>query len=342
MSSARIIRHLAGPAFLVCACAASAATAGAHDTTGVRVASGVVPDTVTVGQRYRAVARITVPPGSRVEVTLAPVDSESVETVGQVKVDTTAAAQGRFGAEVTLVAWKTGPGKAVDALLRVTPPGGAAREVSFPFAAPFVRSVLPEDTAGVRPRGPKDVLDAKPTMVKQVKLPALGLLLFLLLLGLAYGIIRLLRRRGSEEIADPRERSLAALDRIAASGAVERGEWRAVYSGISEAMRDLASCLEPAWGRDLTTGELALRMADDGVPAEDVGTAAAVLDRADLVKFARQQPAAETAREDLAAARAWAARIQPPVRPADSGDGDYAEAEADERVPVGAGGGGAP
>ncbi|HET6765048.1 MAG TPA: hypothetical protein VFH27_15290 [Longimicrobiaceae bacterium] len=304
----------------------------------IRVESGTAPDTVTVGQPYRAVARITVPPGSRVEVTLAPLDSEVVEAAGQVKVDS-AAVQGRIGAEMAFVQWRTGPGVRAQALLRVTSPRGETREVAFPFAAPFVRSVLPKDTAGIRPKGPKDVLDAPAGFERGTKLLGLGAIFFLLLIGLAYLLVRLLRRRRREAVTNPRERAVAALDELAASGVVERGDWRALYVGISDAMRELAASLSPGWGRDLTTGELAARLAEDDVPAMDVGDAAKVLGHADVVKFARGTPSPDDARADLATARAWVARIQPLPVPTPDPFAD-AGAEAGDRVAVGAGSGG--
>jgi hypothetical protein len=296
----------------------------------IRVASGVEPDTVTVGQPYRAIARITVPPRSRVQVSLVPADTEAVEAAGVVRVDTSAAPSGTFVAAVALVAWKTGAGKPVDAVLRVTSPAGASREVSFPFAAPFVRSVLPKDTAGIRPKGPKDVLDAPLSTEHLRRLAALGSIAIALLALLAYLLIRLLvslRRRREEELADPRERAAAALEHVGAAGLVERGEWKAFYTGVSDAMRDLAAALSPHWGTDLTTAELVERMEDDGVPEGDRETARAILDRADLVKFARHRPSVDAAHADLAAARDWVARIQPPVEMPDE-----AAAEAPEEA----------
>jgi hypothetical protein len=301
----------------------------------IRVESGAVPDTVTVGQPYRAVARITVPAGSRVDVTLAPLDSEVVEAGGQMKVDS-AAVQGHIGAEMAFVPWRTGPGARVQAILRVTSARGETREVAFPFAAPFVRSVLPKDTAGIRPKGPKDVLDASPGMERGTKLLAIGGILFALLLGIAYLLMRLLRRRRREAITDPRERATAVLDELAASGAAERGDWRTLYVGISDAMRDLAASLSPDWGRDLTTGELAAQMADDDVPEADVRDVATVLGRADLVKFARGAPSADDARADLAAARAWVGRIQPPTVPSPELSAGDVDAGAREMAGAGA------
>jgi hypothetical protein len=284
----------------------------------IRVATGVAPDTVTVGQRYRAIARITVPPRARVEVSLVPADSEAVEVSAPVQLDTTAGAQGTWGATVGLVAWKTGAGTPVNAVLRVTSATGATREVSFPFAAPFVRSVLPTDTTGLQPKGPKDVLDAKLGTEHNVRLLAIGGVIIALLALLAYALLRLLgklRRQRAEEAMDPRDRAIAALDRVAASGVLERGDLRTFYVEVSDAIRCLAAALSPAWGTDLTTAELSARMREDDVPEADRSAATSILERADLVKFARHQPSPDIARADLAAAREWVGRIQPPVPP---------------------------
>jgi hypothetical protein len=308
------------------------APAAAVQPDGIHVATGVEPDTVTVGQPYRAVARITVPARSRVEVSLVPADSEAVEVSAPVSVDTTAAAQGTWGATVGLVAWKTGAGTPVSAILRVTSAAGATREVSFPFAAPFVRSVLPKDTTGLKPKGPKDVLDAKFATEHVRRLLGIGGIVIALLALLAYALLKLLgklRRRRAEEQMDPRQRALAALDRAAAAGLLERGDLRAFYVEVSDAVRGLAAALSPRWGGDLTTSELSDRMRADDVPEADRRSVLGILDRADLAKFARLDPPADVARGDLAAAREWVSRIQAPQ---DGGDepvelSDAADAE---------------
>jgi hypothetical protein len=316
-----LVRAGIGLAALVLGLASPVAGQAAAPTSPVQpdsihVASGVEPDTVTVGQRYRAVARITVPARSRVEVSLVPADSEAVEAPAPVQVDTTGAARGTFVATVPLVAWKTGAGTPVNAVLRVTSAAGSTREVAFPFVAPFVRSVLPKDTAGIQPKGPKDVLDAGVGTEHVRRLVGIGGVVIAILALLAYLLIRLLgklRRRREEEAMDPRQRAAAALDRVESAGLLERGEWKALYSELSAAMRDLASALSPRWGTDLTTAELVERMNGDDVPDADRETARGILDRADLVKFARYAPSADAARADLAAARDWVSRIQPPL-----------------------------
>lgn len=316
----------------VCAQAAGRAAAPAIvRPDSIHVATGVEPDTVTVGERYRAIARITVPPGSRVEVSLVPADSEAVEVSAPVQLDTSGAARGTWMATVGLVAWKTGAGTPESAVLRVTSSTGTAREVAFPFAAPFVRSVLPQDTTNLRPKGPKDVLDASLGTEHNRRLLAIGGVVLALVALLVYALLRLLsklRRRRAEEMMDPRARAAAALDRVAASGALERGDVRTVYVEVSDALRCLAAALSPDWGMDLTTAELSARMDAGEVPEEDRSTAIGILERADLVKFARHQPSPDTARTDLAAARGWVDRIQPPVRPPrDEEASEPAEAE---------------
>ncbi len=92
---------------------------------------------------------------------------------------------------------------------------------------------------------------------------------------------------------------------------IEQGEMKEFYTRISEAVRDYAAALEPAWGEDLTTTELLTRFRAQVGP-ETARALRDVLRPADQVKFARRSPDAQTARSEWEAARDWVADFQWP------------------------------
>jgi hypothetical protein len=274
----------------------------------VRAAAGVSPDTVTVGDRFRVVVRLSTPPGTRVDFPGRLDPTAEVNVLGAPRVRP--APGGReHTAEYRMVAWRTGELRLPALSARVTPPGGSAGTVRVPLPAPIVRSVLPADTAGVTPRGPKDVLDApRPPWL----LAALLVALALLLAALARRLLR--RRRGPRaplpvSVPDARAHALAELERARRLGLVERGAWKELYARTSGALRGFLAALSPEWGEDLTTGELVRRMG--GEDAGEVERLEGLLREADLVKFARVVPGREEAERHWAGARAWVEQFQP-------------------------------
>jgi hypothetical protein len=246
-------------------------------------------------------------------------------------------ARTRWSVGIPLVAWRADslPLPPATVKLAVTRADGSSLAVGYGLALPAVRSVLPADTAGLRPKPAKDVLDDERAVSYTLLIAAIALAALLLILLVAYLVRRFLRRRREGETeTDARAAALAALDRARAAGFVERGDWKGFYTGVSEALRGFAASLRPDdWGADLTTAELVEQMTEDGAAPDDVRTLHGVLSTADLAKFARHPVTPSQATADLDAARAWVQGFHPPAPPP-SADAN-ADADADARETAG-------
>lgn len=297
-------------AAVLCGSALLCAPARAQEA---HAATAATADTVTVGDRFQVAVRVSAPRGSRVEFPAHPDSAPDAQALGAVRVRRDPA-RGEHTAVYTLVAWRTGQPELPPLRVVVTLPDARVETLQVEAALPFVRSVLPADTAGVEPRGPKDVLDPRRSLWPWLAAAAAVLLLALLL-------HRLRRRRPAPPEAppapaDPRALALAALERARSLGLVEAREWKEFHALTSGALRGLVAALSPRWGTELTTRELLRRMGEAGAPAEEVVRLGALLREADLVKFARARPTAEEAERHWREARAWVERFEPRRRPA--------------------------
>jgi hypothetical protein len=270
--------------------------------------TAVVPETITVGDVFHAAVRLALP--NDVEL-LAP-DSlelpEDVEAAGarQLRVDTAGGAS-RVTVLYPMAAWRPGSYELPRIALQLRTPQGLRRlQVRLPGFA--VRSVLPEDTTGIQMKAAKDVLGAN-----RLWWPWLLLALLLLLAVLAYLWWRRRRRVEEPVIVTPpvpaREVALARLAALRRSGMLERGEFKPFYAELSETMRHYAATVTAAWSVDLTTTELAHQIRRHDATLLDL---IRVLGTADLVKFARARPSAETGFRDVDAAESWVERTSTP------------------------------
>jgi hypothetical protein len=257
---------------------------------------------VTVGGRFQSVVEVRVPDGARLELAIPADTAARVQPLGGVRQE---AGQGTVRATATMVAWTVGPASAVAVPARIIAADGSADTVTLRFPVPAVRSVLPRDTAGLAPKPPKDVIG--PDREVDWRLLAAGVAAAVWLLVLATWLRRRRRERPLPIVApaDARTQALEALAAAGASGLAERGDSRAFYSMVTDALRGFAHAVRPRWTPDLTTRELELRMTRDGVPARDLGALRALLHTADLAKFGRHSVPPETARRDLEEARRW-------------------------------------
>jgi hypothetical protein len=142
----------------------------------------------------------------------------------------------------------------------------------------------------------------------------------LLLLAIA-ALIWWYRRRRAEAVVvpdipfiDPRERALQEIQRIREARLVEHGQTKQHYVLLSEALRAFAMSVESDWSTDLTTNELAPRLKRRPEAAPLLG----ILRAADEVKFARHQPTAKAATDDLDAAEQWVRTFNAPVATAEA------------------------
>lgn len=216
-----------------------------------------------------------------------------------------------------LAIWAPGEvGLALDAIRIVTDDG--ERVVPAPQVRFHVASVLPEgadpDTLAWRPPG--DVIG--PNWSTAEKLAAVALALATLALTALY-----VRWRGTAAPVPmppsrpPRERALAALERLERSGLLAAAEFKAFYSEVARVLRTYLVETDGRWGLDHTTIELLPVVHAGGVDEKRVRSLAGLLVAADMVKFARSPTSRQRAARLLDAARIWIAEFE--RRPASGG-----------------------
>ncbi|HEU4885302.1 MAG TPA: DUF4381 family protein [Longimicrobium sp.] len=256
------------------------------------------PDTVTVGDRFRAAVFVRAPAEARVELIVPAATDGSYQTVDSVRVYPPDSA-GLQRAVATMVLWVTEPAASARAETRVTLADGAVRTVPIQLPLPFVRSVLPADSA--QPRPPKGIIPNRQRPWPWAWIVA-GAVAVLALLAVWW-----MRRRRPRVAApvDPRKRALAELDLLRAAGVIQSDGVEAFSAEVGRILREFAAAVDPRLGTDLTTEELIDLLRRTGVREEDVGSVAGALAHADLAKFARTRPSPERALEDWEAARRW-------------------------------------
>jgi hypothetical protein len=152
----------------------------------------------------------------------------------------------------------------------------------------------------------------------RIALAALGLAL------LAAAIVLWLRRSRPDAPAAPVRPAepahviaLRSLDNLAASSLPERGRMKDHYVGLSAILRRYVEDAFRTPAVESTTDEIAAVVPRLPLPAGEGDRLLALLADADLVKFAKQDPGAARAAEDLARARTWVEATRP--RPAAGG-----------------------
>jgi hypothetical protein len=187
-----------------------------------------------------------------------------------------------------LVAWDVGTQLLRVPDVRVTYEG-QERRPSLAAASVFVKSVLPADTSL---RVPKP---ARPLIVLPVFnwLKWLALLAALVALVLAWWAWRRYRNRPKPPI-DPYVRAQQEFARIKERRLLETGEPEQYVAAMVDVGREYLAARVPGLRRSNTSSELLQRMQ----PREGVeGELPRLLDRADLVKFARAAIAGDDARQ---------------------------------------------
>jgi hypothetical protein len=277
----------------------------------------IVGDSIRVGDVVPVAVRLTVGEGERVILPpLLPLQGPDLENAARVqeRVDTLADGSLQVTGVYAVTPWRPGSAELPDLPLQVLSAEGEVRSVAARFPAIDVVSILPADP---------DLLDPMPA--KGVLGPSFAWWPFaLLLLGLlalaALGYWWLKRRRTAPALAPaaprrhPREQALAALHDARHAGLIERQEWKEFYTRVAHALRVYLDAVDPAWGEDLTTTELLVRVRERA-GTEHAAALASLLPPADQVKFARHEPDAVSAMEQWEAARAWVEAFDWPPRP---------------------------
>ncbi|MFQ5559093.1 MAG: hypothetical protein ACE5FU_00710 [Nitrospinota bacterium] len=146
-------------------------------------------------------------------------------------------------------------------------------------------------------RGPAEI--ALP--VKEI-LIILGVVAFLLLL--TWLLFRFLKKRKErppvpERVLTPEELVMKRLYDPALSAALEKGDFKFYYFGISDAVREYVAGRFDIDAMDLTTHELLFRFQKKSESAPVFSQVEAFLNRCDLVKFAKFRPSYEEAKKSL-------------------------------------------
>ena len=261
-----------------------------------RVSTGVTPAAVTVGDRFRSYLRVRLPAGSRISLeAFAPNDSlQIVDTVFVRRAG--APAESTVVAVYPLVAWIAGDTLRQSVTLTVTREDGGSRAYRVPLRLPEVRSVLPADSADLRPRPAKGLLLAPAA-------PSPWWWVLLLVPAALVGALLAWRlRRGTPAAPrlDPRAEALARLARL---GEPAPGAAEPLYTAATRVLRQYLARVDGRWGEELTTEEILARVADSG--AVDQAALAALLRRADPVKFGAADATTVETRAFAAEVRAW-------------------------------------
>jgi hypothetical protein len=279
----------------------------------VQMGFRVSPDTVLIGQPFSLFIKVLAPKGVRFEFPAGP-DTATQNGVRPIELrgekivsmlgDTAVALY-------KLVAWDIGTQPLRIPDVRVTFQG-QERTPSLATASVFVKSVLPADTSL---RVPKP---ARPLIVLPVFdwLRWLALLAALIAVILGWWVWRRYRDRPKPPI-DPYVRAQQEFARIEARRLIETGEPEEYVAAMVDVVREYLAARVPGVRRSDTTTELLRAMKTrDGVESE----LPQLLDRADMVKFARAEVAVEEARQAGVTSRAIVdhveARLNPESEPA--------------------------
>jgi membrane protein implicated in regulation of membrane protease activity len=279
----------------------------------VQMGYRVTPDTVIIGQPFNLFVKIAAPMGVRFEFPAGP-DTAAQNGVRPIELRGEKLVSMLGDTAVALyhlVAWDVGvqPLRLPD--VRATF-GGADRRLPLAAASVFVRSVLPADTSLRVPKPPR------PLIVLPVFnwWPWLALAAAIIAAVLLWWAWRRYRNRPKAPI-DPYVRAQREFERIERMGLLEADRGREYLALIVDAAREYLAARVPGVRRSDTTSELLRAMQPrDGVEAE----LPRLLERADLVKFARADIARDEAREAALAIRAIVdhveARLNPESEPA--------------------------
>ncbi|MDQ6690198.1 MAG: DUF4381 domain-containing protein [Gemmatimonadota bacterium] len=283
----------------------SQTTAG---TLPVQMGYKVNPDTVIIGQPFNLFVKVLAPKGVRFEFPAGPDTTvqngvRPVELRGEKIVsmlgDTAVALY-------HLVAWDVGvlPLRIPD--VRVTF-GGEERRPPLAGASVFVKSVLPADTGLRVPKPPR------PPIVLPIFnwWPWLALLAAIIVASLLFWVWRRYRNRPQAPV-DPYVRAQRDFERIGRMGLLENSRAREYLALMVDVAREYLAARVPGVRRSDTTSELLRAMQPRvGVEAE----LPRLLERADLVKFARADVSSEEAREAGLAIRAIVDHVEARVNP---------------------------
>ena len=281
------------------------ASAGAQE-----LRAALSPDTVTVGDVARLGVRVVLPPGSRIQLPDSLPISGDLENAGRRDLIAVENADGSrtVTAVYPLTAWRPGVDTLppLEVMLEV---GGRSISDTLTLPVLTVASVLPADTTGIEARPPRGVIG--PARVWWIW-ALIGLAVLIALALLVWWLIRRRRARpvALEPAISPRERALGELAALRADRLFDRATVDPFYEKVSAVLRAYLSEVDPSWGRDRTTSELAAAILPAASP-EQAAALRSLLREADAVKFAAALPEAQASQRHLDQVRAWIEAFPP-------------------------------
>ncbi len=293
------------------ACLAAQEAAGLAGSS-VRVGVTTQPDTVTVGDPLVIRVRVAAPAGATIVFPTGPDSGAQVEAVASRAITSNPANGGVDQTAVfTVVAWDVGnvPAGLGDVVVTL---GGESRRLALADVVVHVKTVLPADTTLRVPKPARPPLDIVVPWWKKWWPLLVALAVIALLLWIWW------RRRGrgpaTGATVDPHAFAEREFGRIESLGLVDAGERGRHVALMVDVLRDYLALRLPEARASLTSSELATALrARRGVPQARL---AALLDEADLVKFARRALTPEHARALGKEARAIARDVETAVTPA--------------------------
>jgi hypothetical protein len=276
----------------------------AQRPTAPRIAVGLRPDTVTVGDPFLLSIRIRAPRGSTIEFPVGPDSGGPVElldprVIAPFTGDTAAGGDVDQVARYRMAAWETGP-LPIDLGSATVRTSGRVTQLPVGEREIFVRSVLPADTTLHVPKPARGIFGP----VVPWWWPWLPILVAAAVVGglLWWWWRRRRRRSAAGTVVDPYELAEREFARIEALGLLEAGERGRFVALMVEVLRDYLAARVATAHPSLTSTELlaVMRSAAD-VPVDRLTP---VLSETDLIKFARRPVSTERAREIAREARA--------------------------------------
>ncbi len=290
----------------------SGADAQIRDASGiVRIATDGPHDSVTVGQRFPVTLRLSAPDS------LMAIPREAFDT-GKCRVVSLSWSESQANGVTERVANIVMVPVALDSVAVppvafdfVSPHGDTLRAWSDGFEVAVRR--IAETSEDVRPL--KSQWEVPPDYVKWGAIA-------LAALALAALVVWWVRRRRARVIAmvpepriPPDVVALAELARIAGLGLVERGELKAHYTLVADCVRRYLGARFDVESMDRTTHELLDEFSRRGLGVDGLG---ALLEEADLVKFAKLRPDGTRAQRAIENARRIVVETTPRAAPVES------------------------
>lgn len=284
-------------------------------TVPVRIGVDVMPDTVTVGDRFTVIVRVRAPAGSTFEFptstdSAAKVDLAAPPAIAEPKPPRAATAgsppEVEQVAAYRMAAWDIGP-QSLGLSSIVVRSGIVERTVPLASYQVFVRSVLPADTTLHVPKPARDVLAfAYPWWLKWL-LIALGILLAALL---AWWLWRMYKRWKNRPV-HPAALAQREFHRIEKLGLPDKDQSALHVALMTDVMRAYLAARAEGVRESQTSTELVAAANASGLLDPELSRGLAeLLHQSDLAKFAAWRLDAARARELGEAARAVVKRVE--------------------------------